>query len=309
MAFDSYKSTRRILLGQDNNNLVLLFAVNTLLFLIFASIKVFYFLTDTPIEFFYRQVFNWFVLSPVPDTFFSRPWTFITAMFMHSSVWHLISTVLWLWAFVYILQDLAGNSRLIPLYLYGGFIGGLVFVICNNLFPVLERNIATTAPFMGGGAAVMTIAVATTTLAPDYRLFPLINGGIPLWVLTLIFVAIDFATLASDNGGIAAAHLAGGAFGFIFIKQLQKGNDWGSWMLQFVNWLDDLFSPEKKQAQKSYAEKHFYRTNRKPYEKIANVTQQKLDAILDKINQHGYAFLSDEEKAFLKRASDDDEAL
>ncbi|WP_163615010.1 rhomboid family intramembrane serine protease, partial [Klebsiella pneumoniae] len=69
-----------------------------------------------------------FVLSPVPDTFFSRPWTFITAMFMHSSVWHLISTVLWLWAFGYILQDLAGNSRLIPLYLYGGFIGGLVFV-------------------------------------------------------------------------------------------------------------------------------------------------------------------------------------
>ncbi|MFX5793339.1 rhomboid family intramembrane serine protease, partial [Acinetobacter baumannii] len=91
----------------------------------------------------------------------------ITAMFMHSSVWHLISTVLWLWAFGYILQDLAGNSRLIPLYLYGGFIGALVFVTCNNLFPVLERNIAITAPFMGGGAAVMTIAVATTTLAPD----------------------------------------------------------------------------------------------------------------------------------------------
>jgi membrane associated rhomboid family serine protease len=307
MAIDSYKSPKRILLGQDNNNLVLLFAVNTLLFLIFASIKVFYFLTDTPIEFFYRQVLNWFTLSPVPDVFFSRPWTFITAMFTHSSVWHLISTVLWLWAFGYILQDLAGNNKLIPLYLYGGFIGAIIFVLCNNLFPVLERNIANTSAFMGGGAAVMTIAVATTTLAPDYRIFPLINGGIPLWVLTLIFVAIDFATLASSNGGIAAAHLVGGAFGFIFIKQLQKGNDWSAWMTQLANWVDDLFSPEKKHAQKSFAEKHFYRTNRKPYEKITNVTQQKLDSILDKINQHGYAFLTDEEKAFLQRASSDDE--
>jgi membrane associated rhomboid family serine protease len=307
MAIDSYKSPKSILLGEDNNNLVLLFAVNTLLFLIFASIKVFYFLTDTPIEFFYRQVLNWFTLSPVPDIFFSRPWTFITAMFTHSSVWHLISTILWLWAFGYILQDLAGNNRLIPLYLYGGFIGAIVFVTCNNLFPVLERNIANTAAFMGGGAAVMTIAVATTTLAPDYRLFPLINGGIPLWVLTLIFVAIDFATLASSNGGIAAAHLVGGAFGFVFMKQLQKGNDWSAWMIQFTNWVDDLFSPEKKHAQKKHAEKHFYRTNRKPYEKITSVTQQKLDAILDKINQHGYAFLSDEEKAFLQRASDQEE--
>lgn len=302
----SYKSTRSILLGQDNNGLVLLFALNTLLFLIFAVIKVVYFLTDTPIEFFYRQVLHWFTLSPSPDTFFSRPWTFITAMFTHDSVWQLISTVLWLWAFGYILQDLSGNNRLIPLYLYGGFMGALIFALVNNIFPVLERGIDTAPAFMGGGAAVMAIAVATTTLAPDYRLFPLINGGIPLWVLTLIFVAIDFGTLAGANGGISAAHLAGGAIGFLYVKQLQRGRDWGAWMVQLVEWLDDLFNPEKKYRDKKNNEKHFYRSNRKPYEKIANVTQQKLDDILDKINQHGYAFLTDEEKAFLKRASDED---
>lgn len=306
MAISSFKSPRNILLGQDNNALVLLFAINALVFVLINFLKIVYYLSDIPLEFFYRQILDWFTLSPVPDVLLSRPWSLITTMFTHSSVWQLISTLLWLWAFGYILQDLAGNNKLLPIYLYGGFIGALVFVLINNLFPVLERNILTTAPLLGGGSAVMAVAVATTTLAPDYRIFPLINGGIPLWVLTVIFVAIDFATLAGGNAGVGAAHLAGGAIGFLFVKQLQRGKDWSIWMINLVNWFDDLFSPEKKHQHKKNTEKHFYRTNRKPYEKIANITQQKLDEILDKINQHGYSFLTDEEKAFLQRASDED---
>jgi len=302
----SQKSARNILLGQDNNALVFLFAVNSLVFVLINFIRIVYFLSDIPLEFFNKQILDWFTLSPVPEVFFARPWTIFTTMFTHLSIWQLISTLLWLWAFGYILQDLAGNSKLLPIYLYGGFVGAVVFLLTNNLFPVLERNILTTPAMLGGGSAVMAVAVATTTLAPDYRIFPLINGGIPLWVLTLVFVAIDFATLSGGNAGIGAAHLAGGAMGFLFVKQLQKGNDWSTWMNKLVDWIDNLFNPEKKKEQQKQSEKHFYRANRKPYEKIANITQQKLDDILDKINQHGYAFLTEEEKAFLKRAGDQD---
>ena len=306
MATPSYKTNRKILLGQDNNALVFLFAVNALIFVIINFIKIVYYLSDIPLEFFYKQILNWFTLPAAMDSLVTRPWTLVTYMFTHHSIWHLISSMLWLWCFGYILQDLTGNSKLIPLYLYGGFVGGLVFLLTNNLFPVLERNILTTEPMIGAGAAVMAIAVATTTLAPDYRLFPLINGGIPLWVLTMIFVAIDFATLASGNAGIGAGHLAGGAIGYVFIRQMRRGIDWGGWMIQFMHWLDDLFSPEKKHAKKGKGEKLFYQSDRKPYKKVSNITQQKLDQILDKINQEGYQFLTDEEKEFLKRASSEE---
>ena len=147
----------------------------------------------------------------------------------------------------------------------------------------------------------MAVAVATTTLAPDYRIFPLINGGIPLWVLTLIFVAIDYATIASTSGGYAIAHLAGGAIGFIFVRQLRNGNDWSLWMINLVDWIDNLFNPEKKE--KAPKEKLFYKASGKPYQKRSNLTQQRLDEILDKINLQGYHLLTDEEKDFLKRAS------
>lgn len=306
MSSPSYKTNRKILLGQDNNALVLLFAVNALVFVLLNFLKIIYYLSDIPLEFFYKQVLDWFTLPASIEKLASRPWTLLSSMFTHHSVWHLISTCLWLWCFGYILQDLTGNNKLIPIYLYGGLAGAIVFLLANNLVPVLERNILTTQPLLGAGASVMAIAVATTTLAPDYRIFPLINGGIPLWVLTVIFVAIDFATLATENGGIAAGHLAGGAIGYFFIRQLRRGNDWGLWMNQLVNWLDDLFSPEKKHRKDAQKNKLFYQADKKPYEKISNVTQQKLDAILDKINQKGYQFLTDEEKEFLKRASKED---
>jgi membrane associated rhomboid family serine protease len=303
---NQYKTGRKILLGQDNNALVLLFAVNALVFVLINFIKIIYYLSDIPIEAFYRQILNWFTLPAQIDALATRPWTIFVYMFTHHSIWHLLSTCLWLWCFGYILQDLTGNNKLIPIYLYGGLVGGIVFLLANNLIPVLGRNIAGTEPLLGAGAAVMAVAVATTTLAPDYRIFPLIGGGIPLWVLTAIFVAIDFATLSSVNAGIAAAHLAGGAIGYFFIRQLRRGKDWGAWMNNFVNWLDDLFSPEKKHKKSPFKNKLHYKADKKPYEKISNVTQQKLDALLDKINQQGYQFLTDDEKDFLKKASSEE---
>jgi membrane associated rhomboid family serine protease len=302
----STKSNRGILLGQDNNALVYLVAINLLVFVLLTFIKIIYYLSEIPIEFFYKQVFDWFTLPAVTDNFLNKPWVIFTYMFTHDSIWGLISSLLWLWAFGYILQDLTGNNKLIPIYLYGGFAGGIVFLITVNLFPALANHVTTLGPLMGAGAAVMAIAVATTTLAPEYRIFPLINGGIPLWVLMVVFVAIDFASLAGNNAGIAASHLTGGAIGFLFIRQLRRGSDWGTWMNHFIDWLNDLFSPDKKRPQKDSRDNLFAKSLGNIKQKKSDITQTRIDALLDKINQQGYQFLTDEEKSFLKRASKED---
>lgn len=306
MTTQSFKRNRNILLGQDNNALVLLFAINMLMFVGIISLKIIYYLTGSTAELFYSQVLNWLSLPASSTQFAVRPWTLLTYMITHHSIWQLVSTMLWLWCFGYILQDLAGNNKLIPLYIYGGVTGAVVFILTNSLVPVLAKDLATTAPMLGAGAAVMTIAVATTTLAPNYRIFPLISGGIPLWVVALLFVAIDFATLAGVNAGLGAAHLAAGIVGFFFIRQMHRGQDWARWMNSFAGWVDDLFNPEKKHAGQKGNAKLFYKSDRNPYNKKANVSQQRVDAILDKINQNGYECLTEEEKEFLERASKED---
>jgi membrane associated rhomboid family serine protease len=300
----SSRSTRQILLGQDNNALVLLFAVNMLVFLLINFIKIVYFISDTPQEIFYQQILHWFTLPASADVFWGRPWTLFSYMFTHHTIWHLISSMVWLWCFGFILQDLAGNQKLIPVYLYGGLTGGLVFLVAGNTLPALQTSLSATPPLLGAGAAVMAVAVATTSLAPNYRLFPMISGGIPLWIITAIYVLIDIGSVGGTQLSQSGGHLMAGLVGYLYIHQLQRGRDWGAWMISLVEWVNGWFNPAQG-SKKTFSDyTSSAQTKPPPFERIPKVTQHKLDAILDKINQQGIDQLTEEEKEFLRKASE-----
>jgi len=253
------------------------------------------------------EILNWFILPSNLKTLATRPWTILTYMFMHVEPMHMIGNILWLWAFGYILQDLSGPKKIIPIFIYGGLAGGIFYVISYNLIPVLSEA-SQFSNLLGASAGVMAVAIATTALAPGYRIFPMINGGIPLWVLTLIFVVLDFAMITGNNTGGHLAHLAGAATGFIFVHQMRRGRDWSNWMNSFFDWVNNLFNPDKRSWKKTAKDElHYKSKGTQPFKKIPNITQKRIDEILDKINQQGYRFLTEEEKEILKRASEDEE--
>jgi membrane associated rhomboid family serine protease len=296
-----------MMLGQDGNALVILLVILAVVFCIFKFIYIALWMSGMDEaslqQAFYIDIYNWFRLPADLNSLVYRPWTVITYMFLHDGVWHLLGNVLWLWAFGYIFQDLTGNNKLIPLFLYGGFAGAIVFLVTYNLIPRLPIG----ATLEGASAGVMAVAIATTVLAPTYRILPMLNGGIPLWVLTIIFVIIDFASIPVSNTGGHIAHLAGAAIGFVFVKQSQKGIDWSTWINNFFNWVNNLFNPGKKEWKKTARQSFYYKTEgTQPFKKIPNITQKRVDDILDKINQRGYRSLTDEEKEILKRASEAD---
>jgi len=299
---DRYK--KRMVLGQDGNSLVMLLAILVIVFCIFKFIYVCYHLAGLNVEAYRPNVFNWFALPADLSKLASRPWTLVTYMFMHDGVWHLLGNLMWLWAFGYILQDLAGNRKLVPIFLYGGLAGAVIYIASFNLFPVFAPSV-NVSTLEGASAGVMAVAIATTTLAPDYRIFPMINGGISLWVLTVIFVIIDFASIPGGNGGGHIAHLAGAAMGFLFVVQLRKGRDLSNPVNAFFDWTANLFNPEKKSWKKTARKDLYYNTRgTQPFKKVPNITQKRIDDILDKINQQGYRFLTEEEKDILKRAAE-----
>ena len=124
-----------ILLGSDRNALVWLIIINAVVFVLVNFIKIIFYLSESDIAGFYKDVLGWFVLPANVHTLATRPWTIISYMFTHESIWSLIGTVLWLWGFGYILQDLTGNKKIIPIYLYGGFAGALFFIATQYTFP------------------------------------------------------------------------------------------------------------------------------------------------------------------------------
>lgn len=183
-----FMSNRKMLLGEDSNALVFLFAVNMTIFVLISFLKTVYYLTDTPLELLSVKLWTFLECLAVLQLLCISHGLF-DSLFSQYHFWQLVSSMLWLWSFGYIFQDLSGNKHVIPVYIYAGASGALSFLAVNALFPGLGNGAQS---IMGAGASVVGIAVATTVLAPKYKLFPLVNGGIPLWVLTLVFLVLDF---------------------------------------------------------------------------------------------------------------------
>jgi len=302
---DNYR--KKMLLGQDGNALVQLVVINAVLFVILKFIYVIYLLNSLNPAAYQTNVLNWFVLPASLDRMSSRPWTLLTYMFSDHHVFRFVGNMFWLWCFGYILQDLMGNRKLVPIYLYGGAAGALFFLLSYAIFPQLQAQLPF-AQLIGSNAAIMAIAIATTAVAPDYRIFPMINGGIPLWILTLLFLLINFSSIPHGDSGVYIANLAGAGAGFFFIYQLRRGHDGSVWINWFFDWCNDLFNPDRKKVNRSPKDEFYYKVSgTQPFKKIPNITQQRIDEILDKINQQGYRFLTDEEKEILKRAADEED--
>ncbi len=303
---DYQRPRRRLSLGDDGNALVGLVTINIMFFLLLLVIQVVYFFFQTDRSLFNSQVLNYFQLPAALVTLSERPWTLLTSMFTHVNIIHILSNMIWLWVFGYILQGITGNRKLIPIYIYGGLAGALVFILASYSIPPLKPYVQNSW-LIGGNASIMAVAMATTVLAPNYRFFQNLNGGIPIWVFTLIYVFIDFAGVATQGAAISLSHLGGAGAGYLFVFFLRRGRDGSLWMLQFYDWIINLFNPNKKGNDKDIRQKVFYNSDgRKPYKKTSNVTQQRVDEILDKINQKGFHFLTDEEKSILKRAAEED---
>jgi membrane associated rhomboid family serine protease len=309
MSYQEKEYKQRLSLAQKSNALIMLISINLVIFVVLLFLLGVYYMQypdkgEAYVNY-YDNIFSWFTLPADLNKLATRPWTVITYMFTENSIFHVLGNMLWLWLFGYILQDLTGNRKIFPVFLYGAFAGAIAFVLAYNFLPSLKSHLPVQVAY-GASSGIMAIAIAVTTLAPGYRIFPMLNGGIPVWIITVFYLIIDLATISSkDTTGGQIAHLAGGLSGFLFISSYRRGHDWGSWMNNFYDWFNDLFNPDKPKKGKEIKKELFYKSETKPYERKPNVTQQRVDEILDKINQDGYDSLTDEEKELLRKASKD----
>lgn len=305
MNYSERKYRQRVTLGQSGNSLVILIAISLVVFVAFAFIKaLYYFNHGNPdgLNLYHQNIFPWVALSTDFKNVLNHPWTILTHMFLQDSVWGVFANMLWLWAFGFVMQELTGNRKVAPIFIYSALAGALAFILLDYFIPSLRNG----DYLFGASAGIMGVAIATTMVASDYRIFPMLNGGIPLWILTCVYVLIDLAMIPVGDTGLYVAHIAGGLMGFFFIVLLRKGYDWSEWMNNFFDWVNDLFNPDKPKKGKTRKDELFYKPGTAPFKKTPHVTQQRIDEILDKINQKGYSFLTEEEKELLKRASKED---
>lgn len=235
--------------------------------------------------------------------FVTRPWTLITYMFMHdlSGILHILFNMLILYWFGRLFAEYLGSDKLVAVYLLGGLAGGIAYLLAYNTIPFfVAQSEAYRIGMVGASASVNAIVVATATLIPNYTFFLLLIGPVRIKYIAAVIVFLSFLGTVGDNAGGNIAHLGGALMGFIYMKQLQSGVNWGGWITVTLDWFKDLFK-EKRRVKVSYRKERPAAT--KPPSAEKGYTQEEIDRILDKISEGGYESLTKDEKEKLFNAS------
>jgi membrane associated rhomboid family serine protease len=249
---------------------------------------------------FSNALYNQFTIPPTFAEYFTRPWTLFTYMFAHSrwDIFHILFNMLVFFWFGKLFVEYLGSAKLTALYVLGGLAGGLLYLAMYNFVPYYQER-SDFSGMVGASAAVYAVVVATATLLPNYTFFLLFLGPVRIKYIAGFYVVISFLGSVGSNAGGNLAHLGGALMGFIYLKQLQAGVNWGGWITAALDWVNDLFKPRPKV-------KVTYRSEgeaRKKSKSESKVSQDEIDAILDKISDGGYESLTKEEKEKLFNAS------
>lgn len=126
--------------------------------------------------------------------FIYQPWSLFTYIFLHGSIWHILSNMLFLFYIGNIFRDLAGNKHINRTFIWGGIAGGILYLILFNILPNYAE-MSSSMQMVGASGGVTAVIVAAAVFTPDYelRLFGVIT--IKLKWIAIVKVLLDLVGL------------------------------------------------------------------------------------------------------------------
>ena len=245
------------------------------------------------------------------DTFVRTPWTLLTYFFVHANfgdnIFHLLFNMLWLWWFGQFFLRYHTGRQLLGVYLLGGLMAGVVFLLSFQVFPSLHALQGTSV--VGASGAIFALVAAVAIRQPEEAIYlNFFVKVVPLrmkW-FALLALGINLMDLAngSNVGGIVC-HLGGMLFGILFGLAERRGIDLTRHFNLLCDTVAEWFKPRPKMRASRGGGRHVPTDRQQDHDYNARQRerQQRVDANLDKISKSGYDGLTAEEKAFLFDAS------
>ena len=222
-----------------------------------------------------------------------EPWTFLTYMFVHAGLLHLLGNMFMLFVFGTAVENRMGSRSFILYYLLCGA-GAAVFSLALS-------SIMGVSPFVGASGAVLGVALAFAMYWPDAELvvFPI---PVPIRAKTLValLVGLDvfFAFLAPNDGIAHLAHVGGVVFGYLYFR------------MQGLSRRSPQPPPRAVervvmvQSGSAEPERRTPVTPARPRRRVeGDPVAAEVDRVLDKISEKGIASLTPAERRFLDEVS------
>lgn len=148
----------------------------------------------------------WAEYALVPANALSRPWTFVSYIFLHSSFDHLMFNLIFFAFWGYYAEIAVGKKGLLAAFLLAGILGGIGGMLIAYPLSML----------VGASAAILGVSGFLAAIHPDYpvRLFlpfyrPAISAVVFYWVFDFVYL------LTSTHPTAYGAHLVGLAAGIL----------------------------------------------------------------------------------------------
>lgn len=240
---------------------------------------------------------DWFSLSSNVTDLLWKPWSIVLYAFLHSGFFHLLFNMLMLFFVGRLFLTFFTEKQMLGVYILSAVFAGFVYILGYSFIPAFAGHIAG---LTGASASIMAILFAVTVYSPLYQVRLLLIGNVKLWHIATVLLVIDLINISIENPGGHLAHIAGAFFGFMYIKLLKSGTDLSKVVTGVIDFFANIFTPKKKAPFKKV-----YRNTAPPTRTTTTVskdiTQKRIDDILDKISKSGYDSLTGEEKDFLSK--------
>ncbi len=209
-------------------------------------------------------------------------WQPFTYMFLHGGLFHILFNMFALWMFGCEIERTWGTKEFVRYYFITGVGAGFFTFILS-----LNSHI----PTIGASGAIFGILVAFALMFPNRLIYLYFLFPVKAKYVVIFFAVIElFASFRHTSDGIGHfAHLGGMVIGYLYIKSDLKIPA----IFRLSSYLTYLKNFKHKRRMKAIAKK------RGKEQKL----MERVDQILDKINQVGYDNLTKEEKKTLEQAS------
>lgn len=232
-----------------------------------------------------------------PGSALTRPWTFVTYMFVHRDLVHLLLNSLGLLILGAPVEQRLGPSRFLSFYLFCGVGAALFSLVLSVFVPIL--------PFIGASGAVLGLAIGFAMLWPDAEmlLFPI---PIPMRARTFALLLVGFNALMALpflRGGSSIAyeaHLGGALFGWIWFR-LRGAAEIASLPPRRPVERAVMVPPADEAERDSRPAAAPLPRRRRPE---ADPVAVEMDRVLDKISAQGIQSLTPEERRFLDEVAE-----
>ena len=182
---------------QQSKTVKQLFYVNFIIFVIGILLQSFGFL-------FYET----FALNP-PGTTNFEIYQFVTYMFLHSGILHIVFNMLALISLGHIVEYYLGRNKFILFYSLTGIGSALLHLLLVD----------SQSPMVGASGAIYGVMVASALISPNEKvsIFPIPIGIKLKYLISVLFVTeILLGIFSKDDGVGHFAHCGGGLTGILF---------------------------------------------------------------------------------------------